>query len=82
MVSAVGATLRHRDGSLLDTRVHLSLLLEAMQQQSFPVTTVPSPGTGKLHKLLWWLQDQGSMHLLQDAEPGWFKIHASPPRSR
>ncbi|MET7724783.1 ATP-binding SpoIIE family protein phosphatase [Streptomyces mirabilis] len=63
LVSADGATLRHRDGSLLDTRVHLSPLLDATQQQSFLVTTVPSPGTGKLQDLMRWLLEQQSPSL-------------------
>jgi PAS domain-containing protein len=58
LLSADGTTLRHRQGSLLDTRVHLSLLLDATQQQYFLVTTVPSPGTGKLRDLMWWMLEQ------------------------
>lgn len=63
LVSADGATLRHRDGSLLDTRVHLSPLLDATQRQNFLVTTVPSPGTGKLQDLMWRLLEQQSPSL-------------------
>ncbi|MGW3667174.1 PAS domain S-box protein [Streptomyces sp. NPDC005141] len=63
LVSADGAPLRHRDGSLLDTRVHLTPLLDATQQQNFLVTTVPSPGTGKLQDLMWRLLEQQSPSL-------------------
>ena len=60
LLSADGTTLRHRDGSLLDTQVHLSPLLGATQRQSFLVTTIASPGTGKLQDLMWWLLEQQS----------------------
>ncbi|MFJ8532380.1 PAS domain-containing protein [Streptomyces sp. NPDC093591] len=60
LLSADGTTLRHRDGSLLDTQVHLSPLLGATQQQNFLVTTIPSPGTGKLQDLMWWMLEQQS----------------------
>ncbi|MEU9174334.1 SpoIIE family protein phosphatase [Streptomyces sp. NPDC048420] len=63
LVSADGATLRHRDGGLLDTKVHLSPLLGAAQQRHFLVTTVPSPGTGKLQDLMWWMLEQQSPSL-------------------
>ncbi|ULR48512.1 SpoIIE family protein phosphatase [Streptomyces deccanensis] len=63
LVGADGATLRHRDGHLLDARVHLSPLLGATQQQHFLVTTVPSPGTGKLQDLMWWMLEQQSPSL-------------------
>ncbi|MFF9774146.1 PAS domain-containing protein [Streptomyces sp. NPDC013978] len=59
LVGADGAPLRHRDGSLLDTKVHLSPLLGATQQH-FLVTTVPSPGTGRLQDLMWWMLEQQS----------------------
>ena len=63
LLSADGTTLRHRDGSLLDTQVHLSPLLGATQQQNFLVTTIPSPGTGKLQDLMWWMLEQQSQAL-------------------
>ncbi|MET7690448.1 SpoIIE family protein phosphatase [Streptomyces sp. NPDC005483] len=63
LLSADGATLRHRDGSLLDTRAHLSPLVGATQQQYFLVTTVPSPGTGRLQDLMWWMLEQQSPSL-------------------
>ncbi|MFF4055492.1 SpoIIE family protein phosphatase [Streptomyces sp. NPDC001668] len=63
LLSADGSTLRHRDGSLLDIKAHLSPLLGATPQQHFLVTTVPSPGTGKLQDLMWWMLEQQSLSL-------------------
>ena len=63
LFSADGATFQHRDGRLLDTRAHLSPLLGTTQQQHFLVTTVPSPGTGKLQDLMWWMLEQQSPSL-------------------
>ncbi|MER5540590.1 PAS domain-containing protein [Streptomyces mirabilis] len=63
LFSADGATLRRCDGSLLDTRAHLSPLLGAAPQHHFLVTTVPSPGTGSCGNLVWWMLEQQSLSL-------------------
>ncbi|ELP62596.1 SpoIIE family protein phosphatase [Streptomyces turgidiscabies] len=63
LFSTDGTTFRHRDGSLLDTRAHLRPLLDNTHQQHFLVTTVPSPGTGKLQDLMWWMLEQQSPSL-------------------
>ncbi|MER6959203.1 SpoIIE family protein phosphatase [Streptomyces sp. NPDC000618] len=63
LFSTDGTTFRHRDGSLLETRAHLSPLLGATQQQGFLVTIVPSPETGKLQDLMWWMLEQQSPSL-------------------
>ncbi|MEU1444008.1 ATP-binding SpoIIE family protein phosphatase [Streptomyces mirabilis] len=63
LLSTDGTTFRHRDGSPLVTRAHLSPLLGATQQEGFLVTTVPSPGTGKLQDLMWWTLEQQALSL-------------------
>ncbi|MGW0707935.1 SpoIIE family protein phosphatase [Streptomyces sp. NPDC002643] len=60
LLSADGFTFRHRDGRLLDTRAHLSPLLDARKEQATLVTALPVPEalTPEDNTLKQWMFEQ------------------------